>query len=187
MLLFIIAVRWVCRQSNHINANTTDNCYPNFLSSSSSSSKGDCSDCTSSGGARPGSHLVNTRWHHWAEFLLLVLLSLPGYCSISRPVLSSLNACTYTLRDRWHKGARDTLTCRLTSIKCWRRRWRRRSERSASPASPTCVASCLKSAVLHVSAANQREHILCLLAALIMFNLVFHKRYQQPDLRGFFH
>lgn len=37
MLLFIIAVRWVCRQSNHINANTTDNCYPNFLSSSSSS------------------------------------------------------------------------------------------------------------------------------------------------------
>jgi hypothetical protein len=33
MLLFIIAVRWVCRQSNHINANTTDNCYPNFLGS----------------------------------------------------------------------------------------------------------------------------------------------------------
>lgn len=131
MLLFIIAVRWVCRQSNHINANTTDNCYPNFLSNSS---RGELFHSR----ARAGSARGGTRWHHWAEFLLAPLLPRPGCCSINCPILSSLSECTYALRSWWHEGPCDTLACRWMSIKCW-------NKRSVFPQSATYRASCLKS------------------------------------------
>lgn len=47
-------------------------------------------------------------------FLLPVLVSLPGYCSINCPAGSWLGSCTYALTDRWHLRGCDTLACTNT-------------------------------------------------------------------------
>lgn len=151
MLLFIIAVRWVGRRSNHINANTTDNCYPNFLSSSRG-------ELLSQVARPPGS----TRWHHWAEF--------PPHCPLvtswilfslqSNNVLVGLGA--HMQWDRWHKCFCDTPAC----MKAYFSFAGMKYKRSLFPTSATQSTSCVKSENLHAPSVNQmRAFSACSLAA----------------------
>lgn len=157
MLLFIIAVRWVCRQCNQINANITDNCHPKFL----------C--CEGGLWSAPVIiflyYIFTTRWHHWVIFHPRSPLSLLGYRFNSLPY-TVLIEWVYTgciLTGWWYQHRKERVI--FTFIWC-------KSKRTFSLQSPDNVESCFSQ---EVSTTRPYRLLSLNVNICVLFRSIFYK------------